>query len=105
MQLADSNLDVFVSWLCEHEHVLVGRPGMTYHCPLAQSATPALSARGLTCASPNAEQPPACLQAGAVRKERVGTGRWLFQSAALRPSIKQVNGEVEPVWMAFETLL
>jgi hypothetical protein len=36
MQLADSDLDPFCAWLCEHEHEVVGRPGMTYHCPLAQ---------------------------------------------------------------------
>lgn len=35
MHLADSDLDSFCSWLCEHEHEVVGRSGMTYHCPLA----------------------------------------------------------------------
>ena len=35
MHLADSDLDSFCSCLCEHEHEVVGRSGMTYHCPLA----------------------------------------------------------------------
>jgi hypothetical protein len=35
MQLADSDLDLFCAWLCEREHEVVGRPGMTYHSPLA----------------------------------------------------------------------
>ena len=36
MHLTDSELDSFCAWLCEREHEIVGRPGMTYHCPLAQ---------------------------------------------------------------------
>jgi hypothetical protein len=36
MQLTDSDLDPFCAWLCEHEHDVVGRPGMTHHNPLAQ---------------------------------------------------------------------
>src|SRR5260370_42232783 len=36
MQLADSDLDPFCAWLCEHEHEVVGSPGMTYLSPLAQ---------------------------------------------------------------------
>jgi hypothetical protein len=29
------DLDAFCQWLCEREHVIVGRPGMIFHCPLA----------------------------------------------------------------------
>jgi hypothetical protein len=36
MQLTESDLDPFCAWLCEHEYDVVGRPGMTYQCPLAQ---------------------------------------------------------------------
>ena len=36
MQLEDSDLDSFCTWLCHREHEIVGRPGMVYHCPLAQ---------------------------------------------------------------------
>ena len=36
IQLEDSDLDSFCTWLCQREHEIVGRPGMVYHCPLAQ---------------------------------------------------------------------
>jgi hypothetical protein len=36
MHLIDSDLDSFCTWLCQREHEIVGRPGMVYHCPLAQ---------------------------------------------------------------------
>jgi hypothetical protein len=36
MQLEDSDLDSFCTWLCQREHEIVGRPGMIYHCPPAQ---------------------------------------------------------------------
>jgi hypothetical protein len=36
MHLTDSDLDSFCTWLCQREHEIVGRPGMVYHCPLAQ---------------------------------------------------------------------
>jgi hypothetical protein len=36
MRLNDTDLDLFCNWLCEREHAIVGRPGMTFHCPLAR---------------------------------------------------------------------
>jgi hypothetical protein len=36
MRLNDNDLDLFCNWLCECEHAIVGRPGMTFHCPLAR---------------------------------------------------------------------
>lgn len=29
------DVDVFCSWLCEHEHDVVGEPGIWFHTPLA----------------------------------------------------------------------
>ncbi len=36
MRLQDDDLDSFCQWLCERENAIVGRPGMTFHCPLAR---------------------------------------------------------------------
>src|SRR5512135_92015 len=36
MQVTDSDLDFFCTWRGAREHEIVGRPGMIYHCPLAQ---------------------------------------------------------------------
>jgi len=36
MRLRDDDLDLFCNWLCERENAMVGRPGMTFHCRLAQ---------------------------------------------------------------------
>ena len=35
MQAVPIELDVFCSWLCEHEHDVVGEPGIWFHTPLA----------------------------------------------------------------------
>jgi hypothetical protein len=36
MQLVEISLDVFVSWLCSHEHEVVGFPGKCFDAPLAR---------------------------------------------------------------------
>jgi hypothetical protein len=36
LRLSESDLDLFCHWLCERENAIVGRPGMTFHCPLAR---------------------------------------------------------------------
>jgi hypothetical protein len=36
MQLVEISLDVFVSWLCSHEHEVVGFPGKWFDAPLAR---------------------------------------------------------------------
>jgi AcrR family transcriptional regulator len=41
---------------------------------IEESATPALKGAGLVKTSAEADQPPFCLQEGAVRKESIGTG-------------------------------
>jgi len=36
MQLVEISLDAFVSWLCSHEHEVVGVPGKWFDAPLAR---------------------------------------------------------------------
>jgi hypothetical protein len=62
------------AWKVAHAPVLFGNHS-TGNVTRLGSATPPVTPGGLLRQVPNAEQPPVCLQAGAVRKERVGTSR------------------------------
>ncbi len=36
MQVSESHLESFSSWLCFHEDDIIGYPGMCFHSPLAR---------------------------------------------------------------------